>query len=506
MTRFEGFYVAADDWRSFRDGRLLTEPEPEPPPPDPDPELTGDRFFYTDAQITEFRNRMTGDGPFYSTGQGFYGAQDNAPGDGERALGHANTFISNPSQYTFYQTFGNGTSLEPGDPWPGTGFIHNMRAAWCYMTMPSHPNNTAWRDAARDMLLSVAQHSTHDFANSDMYRVTYPGFYPSPIFATAGGMLRNLKTYDMLGRDTFTQAQRDMLDKWFYSYANWQMNQIQHEAVRNRILDVTTDPYINPNIGYGTGLRTEVAYNGGDYISAWLLYSNRMTACYKVASQVANYLKFHNLQPPTAGGSQPTYGWWTIDYMLDYARGLSQAWLMGALHPDGWVGDFVRAQQSNAAPTTGWSYGANEIRAFIDVAKAFSRRGDNSLWDYGTTVGYNNTAGSPNDIAGVSGFPNKTIQYAQWMHSRYVNDGWGRVVTGNNGVTGPLVRDDTFHDCHNAAQASSHYPSDSLLMSSWTRTGNGFPGYPSSPQTQGGFNGFDGEMGMFIGLIEVGGV
>jgi hypothetical protein len=457
-----------------------------------------DRFLYSDAQIAEFQNRMSGAGPFYSLGQGFDGPQTNAPADGERALSLANTYITNPSQYTFIQTFNNGTSLEPNDPWPGTGYIHNMRAAWCYMTMPTHPNNSAWRNAARDQLLIVANHPNHDFANSNMYKDTYPGFQPSPIFATAGGMIRNLKTYDMLGRDVFTTSELALLDKWFYSYANWILHQHEQEVNNGKIPLLTsgsTDP------ASGSGFRSEVPYNGGPNISSFGMYTNRQMKCLESGIYIANYLKYHNVSPPTSGGSQPSYGWWTIDEMLDYGRYNVSAWLRLSLHPSGFTYDFHRGQL-DGTPTQGWAYASNEIQGPVMIAKVYARRGDNTLWDDSTTLGYNNTAGSPNNTSGVSGFPEKNIHFAQWMLSRYANNGWGRLLTAG-GSTAALVPSNVYRDVIPAAVVSSKYPQDELLSSAWRRSGNNFPGYPSSAQNQGSFNGFDGEMATFLGLIEV---
>ena len=448
---------------------------------------------------------MSGAGPFYSTGQGFDGQQANAPGDGQRALSLANTYLTNPSQYTWYQTFNNGTSLEAWDPEPLAGYHHNMRAAWCYMTMPNHDNNTAWRNAARDMLLSVAQHSTHDFSNSNMYSNRFPGFAPNPIFTIAGNMIRALKTYDMLGRDTFTSQQRQILDQWFYGYANWIFNWFHREANNGKVPNIKLGD-TTPASWYSS-LRSQVAFNGGPYISGFGIFTNRVTICLNAGTLIAAYLKYHTGgAPSTAGMSQPSYGWWTVDEMLDYAAYSVWTWLRCSLHPLGFTYDHHRAQAGNASPAQGWMYSNNEVAGMVAITKTLSLLGDNRGWNRSTTDGWTNTEGSPNIVAGITGFTHKNMHYAAWMHSRYVNDGWGRVVTGGNGVTGPLVPDDTQHDCVHAAIVASRYPSDSLLSSAWRRSGNGFPGYGPNPQSQGSFDARDGEQATYLGLIEVGGV
>ena len=487
------YVVAAGNQNEYGPNSDQVSATPQAQPSD------GDRMLYTDSQIDEFRNRMTGAGPFYSTGQGFDGSQSNAPGDGQRALNVANTFISDPSRYTWYQTFNNGTSLEAWDPEPLAGYIHNMRAAWCYMTMPNHANNTAWRNAARDMLLSVAQHSTHDFSNSDMYSNRFPGFAANPIFTIAGNMVRALKTYDMLGRDVFTLEQLATLDRWFYSLANWMFNWFEREAnngaVPNLINGDTT-----PASTYGTGVSDRLAFDEGPNISRFSMVTNRHASCLYSATIAAAYLKYHLGQAPsTAGGTQPSYGWWSVDHMLNYAVYNIASWLRSTMHPIGFTYDFHRASLSR--PRQGWLYAINETTCIIGMAKALQRAGDSRGWEAATTSGWSNTAGAPNTVAGISGFPNKNLHYGSWMMSRYVNDGWGRRYGGNL-----MVPSDHVHDVFGAAMVSARYPSDTLLSSAWRRSGSGFPPFGSSPLGNGSFQPRDGEQSMYLGLIELGGV
>lgn len=463
-------------------------------------------FLYSDTQVLEQRNRMSGAGPFFSKGQGYYGPQTNAPGDGERAMGHATAFLADPTA----SRFAIPVPMVSGGPYAGQGgsspsvneALRPMRAAWCYMTLPSHPDNASWLHESREYLLYEARHANHDFANSNWYSVSYPGYYPSPIFAHGAWMVRHLKMYDFLGRDAFSSAELIELDRWFYSWANYILQHWERESNNGKMPGLQSgDPYTSSL----SGLRDDPeqrAYNGGDLISnGGVMYTNRSMTCVDSGVIIANYLKYHGIQPDTSSGTQPSYGWWTVDFMLDFAKTAFQGWIIHSLHPDGWCFDFHRAQRyTSAKPTTGWTYAGNELHHVMAWARYAARRGDNSLFDFETTAGHINSAGVPT----MGGFTHKSIRFAAWMFaSYYVN---GRVVTGGNGVTAPLVPDNGVRELASAAEVWEHYPDDDFLESAWTRVGNGFPGYPDHPNNNGAWYGYDVDQATYIGLIEYGGI
>jgi len=417
-------------------------------------------------------------------------------------LNHANAFLSNPTVSRWVQP----VPMTAGSAWPGgngsgmsiTEAIRPMRAAWCYMTLPGHTNANAWRDETKALLLFTARHANHDFSDNSKYSVSFPGSMTSPIFAVAGWMVRLIKSYDMLGRDVFTSSELAELDRWFHGWANYILHQIEGEANNGKLPNLTSGNITTSNM---SGTRSQVAYNGGPNIANSNVFNNRVSASIGSGALIANYLKYHGVTPGT-GGTQPSYGWWTVDYMLDYVGYYAKAWVVHSLHPNGWCFDYHRAQEGNGSPTTGWTYAANELSWMIDIAEWASRRGDTSLWNYATTQGAINTAGVPT----AGGFTHKSFRYGAWMSARYVNNGWGRVITANNGSTGPLAPSNAVREMFTSAKVHKQYPSDTLLASSWTRIGSNMPGYPSSPNNQGSFNGLDGEMGIYIGLIEVAGL
>jgi hypothetical protein len=168
-----------------------------------------------------------------------------------------------------------------------------------------------------------------------------------------------------------------------------------------------------------------------------------------------------------------------------------------SVSPHGYVFDYHRGHLDNP-PQLGWTYSANELLNFIKIAEYFSKRGNMSLVNLTTTGGHINTAGSPNSILGISGYPAKSLEFIVWAHARYLNDAWGRRQRGQ-----ALPPSNAIRDCIPSAITSKFFPGNSTIRASWRRSGEGMPAYPSNPEGQGSFAGLDGEYAAFMGLIEV---
>jgi hypothetical protein len=497
------------EWQvaGFNDGgfgpwsNLVAETTPAEPVTPP----AGDRFAYTTAQVDEFRQRMSGAGPFYSTGQGFYGSQANAPGDGVRALNRANDFLANPtaSRYTLTVPMVLNSTY-PGDGETGTTLerhIRFMSAAWCYMTMPDHPNRTAWGEAAKAQLLWVATRSQHNFENETNYSTDFPGYAASPIFAIAGWVRRHLKTYDMLGRGFFTTSERATLDRWFYGWANF----IFRWLIRKHNSLARFPGKLNGDYTLASG--SDVSgpqpsnqvppYDGGPTTVPVVaeMHTNRHGQCANTAGNIANYLKRYDYVAPTSGIASQ---YLTVDQLLTHARAYAGEWITHSVSALGFLGDYHRGPLGSNS-TLGWRYACQEMAGAMGIAEAFALRGDMSVFNFQTTGGLTPMSGTP--IAG--GYTHKSFQWAGYLHARYHivgTGGWGRTLFGNNLAPSNDIR--PFIEC---AILDHYYPS-SWFRSGWTRVGNNFPGYPASPYSVGRWNALDGDIATSIGIIEYGGV
>jgi hypothetical protein len=464
--------------------------------------ISAQRLLYSDADIAEYRSRMSGRGPFYARGDAGHGGQW-SPNDGERSEQLAAEFIQNPNESYWSQPNLPFTSGDPFAP-HRTPFARPMHAAWIHMTRPDHPDRDTLFEVVKRFLLTHAKDPTLDYGNDANYTIDYPGFAPSPIFATAEWMTRVIKARDMLGRGAFTGEENAIFNRWLYGYANWSFLWLQHESYGKHLRGRLARDYSRIGASFRTppdGFRK--SYDGGPGIGfAAMAYSNRHSTVMAGASLAANYIRHFDVNAPTSGG--PAYGRLSVDELIDHSRLFVEETLRFSVYPQGLQGDFERADRDRhrtASPQQGWLYSANVLLGLIEMATYHARRGDMSVWEYGTTEGYQGTEGSPNDFPGINAFPRKNIHFYAWAMSRYVNDDWQRRKRGE-----PPALDHFYHDAIPAAMAHRLAPDDGLLEAAWKRQGRNFPPYPRRAQSQGPWNALFGQGGKYIGLIEHGGM
>jgi regulation of enolase protein 1 (concanavalin A-like superfamily) len=466
--------------------------ESEAAPPDalaPDPASDGSRLLYSATDIGRYRSSMTTPGPYFATGDAGHGGAY-SPDDGRRSVQLARELLASPRESYWIQP---NLPYAAGDPWPSNMvYVRPMHAAWVYMTQPEHPDREALRREVKALLLHHATHASHDFSNATNYPVNYLGYAPSPIFGHAHWMTRLIKARDMLGRSSFTDGENAILDKWFYDYANWTANWIHKEGVGKSLPGRLSRDYSRVGFGQDADRRS---YDGGPLIgSAGTAYNNRNAAVASTMSLAANYLKFHGYSAPRSGG--PAYGRLSVDELLEHSRLFVEETIRFSVWPQGFQGDFERGDRNRhpgATAQLGWLYSANTLANLVEIAEYHAKRGDLSVWRYGTTEGYDGSAGVP--VAG--GFREKNLHFYAWSMSRYVNNGWQRTNFGE-----PLATPDFYHDVIPAAAAHRFAKNDDLLLSAWKRSGQGYPGYPRSPRSQGIWSGHFGEGAKMIGLIE----
>jgi len=461
--------------------------ESETSPTVQQPDSDGARLLYAPMDVDRYRLQMTGAGPYFSSGDAGHGGAY-SPGDGARSVRFATEFLAKPQASYWIQ---EGLPLSSGDPWPSSdAYVRPMHAAWIYMTQPDHPERDALKQEVKALLLHHAAHPSHDFSDSTKYPVDYPGYSPSPIFGHAHWMTRLIKARDMLGRDSFTSSENAVVDRWFYDYANWGFQWLHNEAYVKVLPGRENRDYtrirVEPNA-------SRASYDGGPLIGSLArAYTNRHAAIASTASLAANYLEFHDYVAPGSGG--PEYGRFTVDRLLLHSRLFVEETIRFSVFPQGFQGDFERG--SSSRPQAGWLYSINVLANLVEIAEYHAKRGDMSVWNYGTSQGFDGTAGVP--IAG--NFSEKNLHFYAWSMSRYVNNGWGRTNHGE-----PLALPHYYHDVIPAATVARFAGDDGLLRDAWRRSGSAFPPYPRGPQSQGRWDARLGEGAKSVGLIEHGG-
>ena len=444
----------------------------------------GLRLLYSPEDIGRYHASMTTPGPYFATGDAGHGGPY-SPNDGQRSTQLSRDFLRDPQASYWIQP---DLPFAQNDPHPGDMvYVRPMHAAWVFMTQPDHPDREALRREVRALLLHHATHPSHDFANATNYPVTYPGFAPSPIFGHSAWMTRLIKARDMLGRDSFTHQENEALDQWFYDYSNWAFQWLHRQAYvkvfehreRRDYSQISRRPDANRQ-----------SYDGGPLIGSLArAYTNRHAAVASTASLAANYLELHGFEAPTSGG--PSYGRWSVDRLLLHSQLFVEETIRFSVYPEGIQGDFERGTQSK--PQLGWMYSINVLANLVEMAEYHAKRGDFSVWAYGTTEGFDGTAGRP--VAGA--FSEKNLHFYAWSMSRYVNNGWNRTNYGE-----PLALPHFYHDVIPAATAARFAPDDRLLRDAWRRSGSNFPPYPQRPQSQGRWDARLGQGAKMIGLIE----
>jgi hypothetical protein len=492
MSINDEMYARGTAWISLRGNASInprggTVAPPPPPPVTP----TGDRLLYTPSEITKFQSRMTGDGPFYSTGDAGHGGQY-SPGDGARSATFANEFLANPSQSYWTQPtlpITNATSTQ----WPsGTRYARPMHAAWSVMTQPNGPNASTLRAAVKAFLLSCARNATLDYSNSTNYPKNIHGSIINPIFDIAHWFHRTVKTYDMLGRDAFSAAEHQEMGQWLYGYANWVAGVTDSEMMGKHCPDRYTRNYSTVNSSWATH-RDHVIFDQAHppLTTGSFGYTNRNAAFIAAASIATNYLvRFGWSGSPK---SVPNYGTNSLSRLLEHSRLFVEECLRFSVWPEGFQGDFGRA--STTSPTTGVTYSFNVLANMVDILDYHAVRGDYSVLNFGTTAGLGGSNGVP--VAG--GFPSKSVAFYCWAMNRYIINGWSRTLGGAQ-----LVNSNTAHDVLPSAILSK-WDTNTQTTASWRRSGSGFPNYPQSPQSQGPWHAYNGEGHKLVGLIEVGG-
>jgi hypothetical protein len=466
----------------------------EPSPSDSSESLVGpvagaSRLFYSDADVVRYQSSMAKPGPYFVTGDAGHGGVY-SPGDGARSVQLTKEFLADPKASYWNQSV---LPYSPSSAHPlGMHLVRPMHAGWVYMTQPNHPNRDALARELKALLLAHATNPTLDFSNSTKYPVNYPGYAPSPIFWDGPQMTRLIKTRDMLGREAFTAAENETFDRWIYGYANWTAKWLHLEAVGRYLPGRLTRDY---SIVKRPADAHRKSYDGGPLIGSMAMtYTNRHAAPAAAMSLAANYLKHYGYTGSTV--SNPAYGRFTVDELLHHSRLFVEETLRFSVYPQGLQGDFERgdaAYHPKATARQGWLYSINVLANLVEMADYHAKRGDMSLWNYGTTAGYDGTAGVP--IAG--GFTQKSLHFYAWSMSRYMNDGWKRTNRGE-----PMVLSHFYHDVIPAATTHRYAPNDTLLEAAWKRSGQGFPAYGQHPQSQGPWHAHYGEGAKMVGLIE----
>ena len=132
------------------------------------------------------------------------------------------------------------------------------------------------------------------------------------------------------------------------------------------------------------------------------------------------------------------------------------------------------------------------------LADAFSRVGDNELYTYTTSVGYNTTEGGPKNLKAVI----KT--HLQMMQHTIVRYGTSSAadVGKSSFIIDNIYEPMKWHHVGDTwiAPLANRFYKDSFFKAAYQRKVPGMPSYPSSPASS-GVDAWMGDLGTFPGIL-----
>ena len=437
-------------------------------------------LFFTQEEVNIWRQRAAS-GPYRYKGD----VKSNSPGDWDRILGNARTFVASPSAWRWRGSTAGGCVQRFSMPEPRTEGTKLRDAAFAFRLTDDYQ----YRDAVRNELLAQAADPLTNFSNSSRWCTPPNGLGDAnPGFMIAEWLKRLLVGYDFI-RSTLTPGERQTLDVWFLQAGLYFQQSMDSDSGFNR-------RFVNRSNGnytltdYSTGSeRVNPAYAMyyGGYSVGFLAqaYNNRWAA---IASFVG-----------LVGQSQAHEG------LKKSAKMWYQEWMRYAIYPNGDVADMHRSTGPgvDGGPSNnekGFNYSYSSVGAMTLLADAFARAGDPSLYDYTTSEGAFGTEGTPKNLKKVI---INLLDYLNQSKNRYATTNAGNVGKDEyliNGVdpsvsgANEVVVDSWF------ARANLYYQ-DNKISNAYERKGSGTRAYPEWPRSSGAHQSWSGHSDTFPGEL-----
>jgi hypothetical protein len=448
--------------------------------------------------LQRMRTRATS-GPYRVAGD----VSPNSPGYwNDHIVPQSNTFYSNPLAYVHNPSFSGEWSISNG------GFPNSSAKIVldCAQIRALVGGNLTHRTAVRDWV--VAQVNASNFQWSDLSKFpmghTYKeesgqsqdsnGSYNSVMGDQGHGgatwlrivayAFSNLEAWSLdAGQPSmFTAAQKNQALSWLYHGARY----FQAWADRNSavIWGYNNDRFnLIFNNRLGGNLRT-VWWNADGSagrqvdVQPHYSYNNRYAQTHATAFVISQLCIDHSWAPP-AGKITP------IQLRARTVQRLKEM-IITCLHPDGTYPDQDRDLPPEGSEV-GLAYTANTLGAHAAMANVAMLAGDDSLWTWETTQGYNAaTTGSPPNFPGDKG-----LRWYMRVVANYHTDAYNRYATNTGNSDDrqdgrkPRTNPTWYGVAFTYAFSQDWYWKDELVKQACLRTHAATPAYPSSPSYPG---------------------
>lgn len=421
----------------------------------------------TSEELGIWRER-TVSGPYKSTGD----VSVNSPGDWDRILQNANSFLANPSAEIWVgQTSGVfGTLPDSTQPQPSRNQAEKLRDA-AFVALITE--DTRYSDAVLSVLLQQAAQPGTTFLPPVWSDIRIGDRFG---FDLCAWLLRLLYAYDYI-KDDISAADRAQILDWFNKamvFTGAVVDDVVERAFPNRNNDDYSSTVHTPITTYSRPVTHYAGWNTYDFHEHW---NNRNSIMVAFTGSAAILLGDTSMQ-------------------IRMKRFFKE-WLRFSVFPDGTTNDFRR--WSGGIPSLGWSYANSQIGAMVILADHLARAGDNELYEFSTSEGYPSLT-----PAGGA----KNLRNAISIANRHVNNDLERYGTNTASQNGnPAYRVSSVDGLSTHAWVydsflapANVYYKDDFSTSIYLRTAAGAPAYPASPNTA-GHNAWTGVLGTVPGMM-----
>ena len=431
----------------------------------------------TQEELAIWRQRAIS-GPYKTAGD----VSTNSPGDWDRIVANRNAFAANPSRGRWRAPATVSDCVEANTStygWPEAASEGGSGAPWSRYLRDAAFHNlvmgvTTDQAAIKQELLWVSSQPFTQWGDPSGPWCFEKLWDSAPSFGITSVLTRVLFAYDYLGRAAFSQSELGQLDRWFFDAADfWRrdmdiglagifVDRWDGNYTRREPCDSPVDPYV-----------------GGPSIYSYAkVYNNRRGAIIRFAAMVGLYLQ-------RAGRNYTNGRYGTQADLLTSGKLYAQEYIRFGVFPQGVTGDFER-RGDGGLPETGWAYAGAAIGEVGEIADAFTRAGDTSLYTYSTNLGDCGTTGTINDGGPRQG-QNRDIKFAIESYMKYMTGDYARywpdASTEENRIDGRHPRDGSvWHGVHETHLIPANvYFQDTFIKQAYTRTHANSVPYPSNP-------------------------
>jgi len=345
---------------------------------------SGEYVFFTSQELEIWKERSV-IGPFKSSNDAF----SNSPGDWERMLGDAQEFMANKEYYFYWE----------GPPGRVDGDFNNYQQV-SYISKPAVRTMTAafvdlvrgtneYKPYVKKALLRQAQQPGVDFSNRSIYPTdTYKGNVDE-VWAYAEWQMKFLQAYAYVGKDYFTEGEREIIEQWLRDGAEWHQQLVNEKSLNQLFIQrgVPMENYkLNPSHWTYKNLSSGLTHRDGYRIysiSKW--YNNRRIGQVKFVTHAGVLLNDESMKKT---GSN-----------------VFKEWLAFYWNEAGYPYELHRSTPNR--PQGGLGYLGDTMMRIAEIARILFLDGYENLFEFKTSLYINDLDGSL-----VQGNVNKSLEWA----------------------------------------------------------------------------------------------